>query len=118
MSKYMGIYYPTMIYSILVGSVGYYAFWTLLHFLAAHLYVVFCVPPNLYGLMMSPFLVPTPHCTAFRWMISEGSQIVLTMWSMGGTCLIAYFVRGARGARGLSGREDIVPDKTRTADTK
>lgn len=101
-----------MIYSILVGSVGYYVFWTLLHFLAAHLYVIFCVPLDLYGLILSPFLIPTPHCTAFRWMISEGSQIVLMMWSMGGTFLIAYFVRGKID------KEGIGLEKARSADTK
>jgi hypothetical protein len=60
--------------------------------------------------MMSPFLVPTPHCTAFRWMISEGSQIVLTMWSMGGTFLIAYMVRGVHGRAGI---QDAVPAGTK-----
>jgi hypothetical protein len=75
------------------GTLAYYVLWILFHYGAAHAYTYFCTPLTWQGFLTSPFLVPAPHCTALRWVISEGSNVVLGMWSIGGTFLIAQLLR-------------------------
>ncbi len=78
---------------IVPAGIGYYLLWIALHYAAANLYVYFCTPTTLYGVLTSPFMVATPHCSALRWMISEGSNTVLTMWSLGGVWIMSRIVR-------------------------
>lgn len=39
-----------------------------------------------------PFLPPAPHCQAFRWVISQGGNIIVTMWIVIGTWAIQYLI--------------------------
>ncbi len=52
----------------------------LAHFMASHMYVRFCVPKTLIGLLMSPFMTLTPHCQAFRWAIYYGGNAINILW--------------------------------------
>jgi len=78
-----------MLYSIL----GYYIMWVLLHYVAAHLYPTYCVPFTIAGLLLSPFMSSAPHCIALRWLIIEGSNVILTMWIVFGTYAIRCMLR-------------------------
>ena len=78
-----------MLYSIL----GYYIMWILLHYVAAHLYPTYCVPFTISGLLLSPFMSSAPHCIALRWLIIEGSNVILTMWIVFGTYAIRCMLR-------------------------
>lgn len=81
---------------IIAGSIGYYMLWIALHYAAANLYVHYCTPPTLYGALTSPFLIATPHCSALRWIIAEGSNTILTMWSLVGVwCIVRITQRTA-----------------------
>ena len=64
---------------------GIYLLWIFLHFIASHLYTTFCVPNSLYGLMMSPFMTPTPHCQGLRWVVYNGANVINNMWVILGT---------------------------------
>lgn len=66
--------------SLIARIVGMYFLWIILHYLASHLYIYFCVPQTFYGFLISPFLVTTPHCQALRWCLHNGSNIINTMW--------------------------------------
>lgn len=52
----------------------------LAHFTASHMYIQFCVPNTLSGLLLSPFMTLTPHCQAFRWLIYYGGNAINILW--------------------------------------
>jgi len=54
--------------------------WIVLHYFTPHLYTYFCTPPTAYGFFLSPFIAPTPHCSAFRWIMYTGGNMITTMW--------------------------------------
>jgi hypothetical protein len=57
-----------------------YFAWILLHFAATHMYPRYCAELSFQGLFLSPFMSSTPHCTAMRWMIVQGSNSISAMW--------------------------------------
>ncbi len=63
---------------------GTYAGWIVAHFTVSHLYVRLCVPMSWYGLAVSPFVAPQPHCQAFRWIIYTGGDTICHMWILFG----------------------------------
>ena len=71
---------------------GLYLLWILVHFLAAHLYIYYCVPATFIGFITSPFMAATPHCYAFRWCISRGAETIASMWVVFGTFIASKFV--------------------------
>jgi len=66
-----------------------YLMWILLHYFSSQLYVKLCTPSNMYGLLMSPFLVTTPYCQGLRWLIYNGSVMINNMWIVLATWLCA-----------------------------
>ena len=66
----------TAIYSIF----GYYLMWITLHYLAVHLYHIYCAPLTITGFILSPFMVSAPHCVAMRWLVTQGANVIITMW--------------------------------------
>ena len=75
------------------SACGYYVMWILLHYAAIHLYPEFCAPYTILGFILSPFMISAPHCLAMRWIISEGSMIILAMWLAIGGVIINKIVR-------------------------
>jgi hypothetical protein len=73
-----------MYYAVLVCLL-----WVIVHFLAAHVYVRWCVPPTWYGLFMTPFVASAPHCTGIRWVLNISSDKMVAMWSAVGLFVIA-----------------------------
>jgi hypothetical protein len=70
------------------SACGYYIMWILLHYAAIYLYPEFCAPYTILGFILSPFMISAPHCIAMRWIISEGSNIIVAMWiAIGGVLL-------------------------------
>jgi hypothetical protein len=69
----------------IINIAGIYIVWIGLHFIASHLYIKFCVPFDVYGFLISPFLTATPHCQGLRWIISNGANIINNMWVIIGT---------------------------------
>ena len=71
---------------------GLYFVWILFHYIASHLYVHWCVPATIVGFLMSPFLVPAPHCQALRWIIYNGANNINAMWLFLSTWLISRVI--------------------------
>ena len=71
-----------------VATFGVYMCWITLHYLSVHMYVYWCVPATLTGVIMSAFLVPAPHCYSLRWAIYNGGNSIIGMWSLLGAWLI------------------------------
>ena len=72
---------------------GYYLMWITLHYLAVHMYPMYCAPLTIIGFILSTFMVSTPHCIAMRWLITEGSNVIVTMWLAIGAYVIQRMLR-------------------------
>ena len=62
------------------NATGLYLFWICLHYVAAQMYVYYCVPSFFQGFVMTPFLVSAPHCKAIRWVVHNGGNTIDNMW--------------------------------------
>jgi hypothetical protein len=71
---------------------GIYALWILAHYLSSHLYVRFCVNASAIGFLISPFLVPAPHCQGLRWMIANGACNINAMWLVLSTWIVSKVI--------------------------
>ena len=58
----------------------FYLSWIFIHYVCSQLYIYFCAPFTWYGLIVSPFLIMSPHCSAFRWVIYEAGNVLYGMW--------------------------------------
>ena len=58
----------------------FYSGWVIIHYVSSQLYNHFCAPNVWYGIFISPFLSVTPHCNAFRWIITEAGNVFNAMW--------------------------------------
>lgn len=76
----------------ITSAAGVYLVWILLHFVSPHLYVKYCVPATVTGLVMSVFIAPAPHCQALRWTIYNGGNAILAMWIFVGTLCMQYLI--------------------------
>jgi hypothetical protein len=79
--------------SWIYSACGYYIMWILIHYAAIHLYPEFCGPYTILGFILSPFMISAPHCIAMRWIISEGSNIIMAMWITIGGVLVNKIMR-------------------------
>jgi len=79
--------------SWLYSASGYYVMWIILHYAAIYLYPEFCAPYTILGFILSPFMISAPHCIAMRWIISEGSSIIMAMWIAIGGVIINKVMR-------------------------
>lgn len=61
---------------------GIYVLWILLFYTASHSHAHFCTPRGFYGLLITPFIVQTPHCVAFRWILTNGDIYIIAFWSI------------------------------------
>jgi len=86
---YNSIIYFCNIIRFVVKIAGMYLLWILLHYTASHLYVKLCVPCDLTGFLISPFLTSTPHCQGLRWLIYNGATMINNMWVVLGTWFCA-----------------------------
>jgi hypothetical protein len=68
------------IIKFIITTTGVFFFWIIMHYIASHAYIYFCVPESLTGFLISPFLVPTPHCSLLRWAIQQGGENINLMW--------------------------------------
>lgn len=80
------------IIQISLSLYGIYLIWILLHYVASHLYIKFCVPDSFMGLIVSPFLTTTPHCQCLRWIVYNGGNMINHMWVIIGSWLSTFFV--------------------------
>ena len=84
--------------TIIISLFGYYMMWITLHYAAVHLYPMYCAPFTITGFVLSPFMVAAPHCVAMRWLISEGSKVIVTMWVSIGACAVHHMIRRPNNA--------------------
>ncbi len=78
---------------VIYSMFGYYLMWITLHYLAVHLYPTYCAPLTMVGFILSPLMVSAPHCIAMRWLVTEGSNVIVTMWVAIGAYAIQRMLR-------------------------
>ena len=84
--------------TIIISLFGYYLMWITLHYAAVHLYPMYCAPFTITGFILSPFMVSAPHCVAMRWLVMEGSNVIVTMWVSIGAYAIHHMLRRPNNA--------------------
>lgn len=57
-----------------------YIVWNVVHHTAAWCYAQYCIPRSLVGLLLTPFLIPSPLCTGLRWCVNSGAEMISSMW--------------------------------------
>lgn len=50
--------------------IAIYIFWVGTHYSINYLYQLYCVPTTYLGILMSPFIMHSPHCQAFNWLFN------------------------------------------------
>ena len=69
-----------LLFAAIYSIFGYYLMWVTLHYSAIHLYPIYCAPLTITGFIFSPFMVSAPHCVAMRWLVTQGANVIITMW--------------------------------------
>jgi hypothetical protein len=75
--------------NLFMNTFGIYILWIVIHYNSAHLYNHFCVPEGIYGFLISPLLVQTPHCRVLRFMIFNGANNIDVFWGF----VIGFIIR-------------------------
>ena len=60
------------------------------HWISSHLYPQMCCGNTLWGIVMSPFMVVTPHCEALRWTIHFTGDKIRNAWFWLAGYLVSY----------------------------
>lgn len=68
---------------------GFYLLWILLFYIGSNLHSIYCTPKGLLGFFYTPVLVQAPHCIAFRWIISTGTNNINVFWGI----LAGFFIK-------------------------
>ena len=76
----------------ITSVIGGYGLWIIAHYVAANVYPMMCADLTLKGFLMSPFVVATPHCTALRWVIDSGGNVITSMWVVLGAWCISHII--------------------------
>jgi hypothetical protein len=67
-----------------------YMFVVIVHYICANLYSRWCTPQSIYGLVMSPLMVPAPHCEGLRWVVYHGAVRINGMWLLMGGQVVDF----------------------------
>jgi hypothetical protein len=73
-----------------------YVAWLFIHHGAAWCYAQYCIPRTVYGLLVTPFLIPSPLCSGLRWCVVQGAEMVGHMWVAFGSWVIAMIALGKK----------------------
>jgi hypothetical protein len=71
--------------NLFIELCGIYMLWIIIHYICSHIYVSWCTPLTIIGFILTPFIVPSPHCQALRWAIANGGTSITAMWFSLGT---------------------------------
>uniref|UniRef100_A0A6C0HRH3 Uncharacterized protein n=1 Tax=viral metagenome TaxID=1070528 RepID=A0A6C0HRH3_9ZZZZ len=55
---------------------------TVLHFIAANAYAIWCTPQTVVGFLISPFMTITPVCSILRWSIAVFGDYLASIWTL------------------------------------
>jgi len=67
-----------------------YAMLVVVHYVCANLYSRLCTAQTFHGLLMSPFMVPAPHCEGLRWVVYHGAVRINGMWLLVGGQVVDF----------------------------
>lgn len=81
-----------VIFNFSLTNFGIYILWIFMHYISSHLYIHWCVPATIFGFIISPFIIPAPHCVGLRWMIHHGGNSIIAMWSIIGVWILGRII--------------------------
>lgn len=62
----------------------------IIHWISSHLYPRLCCGYTFWGLIMSPFMIVTPHCEGLRWVIQFTGEKIRNAWFWLAGYLVSY----------------------------
>jgi hypothetical protein len=62
----------------------------IIHWISSHLYPKLCCGNTVWGLIMSPFMIVTPHCEGLRWVIQFTGEKIRNAWFWLAGYLVSY----------------------------
>ena len=83
---------------------GVFFAWSLAHYFAVHAYEHWCTPLTPIGFLMSPVMISSAHCTAFRWVIQQGALHVGHFWALLAGFVVVAVSHGGETERDASAR--------------
>ena len=84
LNKYMNFNIIKNIWDI----IKIYLFWIVIHFVCSNLYCYLCTNLTIWGFLISPFIVMSPHCKALMWLTSNSITNINNMWLVLGSWII------------------------------
>lgn len=73
--------------------VGFYLIWVISHYICVHMYVTYCAPYGIKGLITSFFMTSTHVCHGLSWIIYQGGHLLFHMWVLLGGWIMTNIVR-------------------------
>lgn len=65
----------------------FFCVWILIHHIITNLYAELCAPKTLFGFIITPFIVSSPHCSSMRWLINNSIMFIENGWILAGIYL-------------------------------
>jgi hypothetical protein len=69
-----------------------YIVYICVHTISANIYVYYCSPFTLYGLLFSPIIIISPHCKTMLWIMNHTSYNIQLMWVLIGTWILKNII--------------------------
>lgn len=83
--------FRTFFYTQAFFAIVFYFGICISHHACSVLYVKLCTPMSFYGLLSSPFMAMTPHCSALAWGAQTSRSHLLNMWVIAGNFGVSLF---------------------------
>ncbi len=74
--------------SELITNTTIYIVYVCIHNASSNIYVHYCTPLTLRGLLFSPIIIISPHCKTILWVMNHTSYNIEFMWILFGTFII------------------------------
>ena len=87
----LNLYWKTYVYKFSYIVIFYFVNISV-YYAASILHTKWCTPPTCIGFLFSPFMVTTPHCVSFQWIIYFGGNYLRNTWIMIGTYMIHLYL--------------------------
>ena len=78
--------------SDIVTNIIIYIVYIFIHNISSNMYVYYCSPFTLRGLLLSPIIIITPHCKTILWVINHTSYNIQLMWILIGTWILKNII--------------------------
>ena len=81
-----------VISSDIIDNILIYTLYICIHNVSSNIYVYYCSPLTLYGLIFSPITIISPHCKTILWVMNHTSYNIQLMCILFGTWIVKNII--------------------------